>query len=113
MDLQVYLAITSVTSKEAAFLIEGEVDSLLQKGAVVMLPPHTDQFIIQLFVVEKKDKYSFRPVHFYPEEHFKIEGASMIKGLLQPGDSMCSSDLKDAYLAVPIAKEHRKYLCFL
>ena len=37
----------------------------------------------------------------------------MIKDLLQAGDWMRSLDLKDAYLAVLIAKEHRKYLCFL
>ena len=115
---QVHPAITSVTSKEAALLVEEEVDSLLQKGAVV--PPCTDQFISRLFLVEKKDKSSFRPVinlkplnTFIQKEHFKMEGASMIKDLLQPGDWMCSLDLKDAYLTVPIAKEHRKYLRFL
>ena len=42
-----------------------------------------------------------------------MEGASMTKDLLQPGDWMCSLDLKDAYLTVPIAKEHHKYLHFL
>jgi len=85
-----------------------------------VVPPQADQFISRLFLVEKKDKSSFRPVinlkplnTFIQKEHFKMEGASMIKDLLQQGDWMCSLDLKDAYLAVPIAKEHRKYLRFL
>ena len=42
-----------------------------------------------------------------------MEGASMIKDLLQPGDWMCSLDLRDAYQTVPIAKEHCKYLRIL
>ena len=110
---------TSVTSKDAAALVEEEVDSLLQKGAVEVAAPCADQFISRLFLVQKKDK-SFRPVinlkplnTFIQKEHFKMEEASMIKDLLQAGDWMCSLDFKDAYLAVPIAKEHCKYLRFL
>jgi len=76
--------------------------------------------ISRLFLVEKKDKSPFRPVinlkplnTFIQKEHFKMEGASMIKDLLQSGDWMCSLDLKDAYLTVQIAKEYHKYLRFL
>ena len=94
-------------------------ENLLLKQAVVVVPPCQDQFISRLFLVEKKDG-SFRPVvnlkplnGFIQKEHLKMEGASMIKDLLQPGDWMCSLDLKDAYLTVPIAKEHCKYLCIL
>ena len=79
---------------------------------MVVVPPYTDQFISWLFLVEKKDKSLFRPVinvkplnTFTQKEHFKMEGASMIKDLLQPGDWMYSLDLKDAYLAVPITKK--------
>ena len=97
----------------SALPVEEEVDSPLQKGAVAVVPSCIDQFISWLFLVEKMDKSSFRPVinlkplnTFIQKEHFKMEVASMIKDLLQPGDWMCSLDLKDAYLAVPIAKEH-------
>ena len=99
--LQVYPAVTSVTSKEAAALVEEEVDSLLQKGVVVVAAPCADQFISRLFLVQKKDK-SFRPVinlkplnTYIQKEHFKMEGANMIKDLLQAGDWMCSLDLKE------------------
>ena len=49
--------------------------------------------------------------HFHSEN--KIEDANMIRDLLQPWEWMCSLDLKDPYLTVPIAKKYRKYLCFL
>ena len=85
-----------------------------------MMPSCIDQFISQLFLVEKKEKSSFIPVinfkplnTFIQKEHFKMDGAGTIKDLLQPRDWICSLDLKDGYLAVPIAKEHCKYLCFL
>jgi len=74
----VYPAVTSVTSRQAALLVEEEVDSLLQKAAVVVVPSHTDQFISRV----EKDKSSSRPVinlkplnTFIQKEHFKVEGA--------------------------------------
>ena len=36
----------------------------------------------------------------------------MIRDLLQTADWMCSIDLKDAYLSISIAQEHRRYLRF-
>ena len=51
IPFQVYQAVTSVTSKEAATLVEEEVDSLLQKGAVAVAAPCADQFISWLFLV--------------------------------------------------------------
>ena len=96
-----------------------EVKSLLQKQAVTIVPPCRDQFISRLFLVRKKDG-SYRPVinlkplnAFIQKSHFKMEGVSMIKDVLQPGDWMCSLDLKDAYLSVSITKEHQRYLRFL
>ena len=53
---QVYLAITSVTSKEAALLIEGEVDSLIQRGAVVVVPPYKPVYQLAFPIVEKDFK---------------------------------------------------------
>jgi len=42
-----------------------------------------------------------------------MKGISRVKELLREGDWMCSVDLKDAYLLVAIAKQHRKYLRFV
>ena len=104
-------AVTSATSGEVSLLIEEEVKSLLQKEAIMIVPLCEDQFISWLFLVERKEG-SYHPVvnlkplnEFIQKAHFKMEGVGMIKHLLQPGDWMCSLDLKDAYFSVPIAKE--------
>lgn len=47
IPLQVDTAITLVTSKETFLLMEAEVENLLLKQAVVVVPPCKDQFIIQ------------------------------------------------------------------
>jgi len=49
--VEAHPATTSVTSKEAALPVEEEVDGLLQKGVVVVVPPLADQFISRLFLV--------------------------------------------------------------
>lgn len=71
----------------------------------------------QLFLVPKKDG-SQRPVInlkplnlFIKKQKFKMEGARVIRGLLQEGDWMVSIDLKDAYLSVPVAQGDIHYLC--
>lgn len=116
---QITPTITSVKSVEAFQLMEEEVQGLLEKQAIVVVPPCEDQFISRLFLVQKKDGsqcpvINLKPLNgFVQKQHFKMEGSSMVKDLLQPGDWMCSLDLKDAYYSVAIAKEHRKYLRFI
>ena len=41
-----------------------------------------------------------------------MEGIHMLKDLLRWGDFMAKIDLKDAYFAVPVSEEDRKYLRF-
>jgi len=99
--------------------MEEEVQGLLVKPAIVVVPPCKDQFISRLFLVQKKDgshrpMINLKPLNgFVQKQHFKMEGSSMVKDLLQPGDWMCYLNLKDAYHSVSIAKEHRKYLRFI
>ena len=45
--------------------------------------------------------------------HFKMEGAHLLKDLLQKGDWMISIDLKDAYLSVSVAQHYRHLLRFM
>jgi len=45
-------------------------------------------------------------------EHFKMEGVSVVKALIQPNHYLAKIDLKDAYFSIPISYEHRKYLVF-
>lgn len=49
---------------------------------------------------------------FPPKEKFKMEGLHTTRSLLRRGDFMMKLDLKDAYNAVPIHPESRKYLWF-
>ena len=44
---------------------------------------------------------------------FKMEGAGMLRDLLQRNDWLVSMDLKDAYLSIQIAEKDRKFLRFL
>ena len=95
-----------------------EILKLVQKDAVSLVDHHsqTDGFTSRMFLVPKKDG-SYRPItdlrelnRFIQWEHFKMEGIHLLKDLLQRGDGMVKLDLKDAYFAVPIHQEHRKFL---
>ena len=110
--------ITVVPKGETASIGE-EVQKLLEKGAIKVVDPCTDQFVSRIFLVPKKDGSS-RPVinlkllnQFMANLHFKMESLAMSRDLLKPGDWMASIDLKDAYLSVAIWEEHRKYLRFI
>ena len=94
--------------------MDAEVENLLVKQAVVVVPPYQDQFISHLFLVEKRDG-SYQPVVNLKPLYSKgtVQDRRSQHDQLQPRNWMCFLDLKDAFLTVPIAKEHHKYLCFL
>ena len=102
-------------------LIDQEVLALQQKQAIhkVFHPGGPDQFTSPLFTVPPKGG-SHRPVvklkglnHFVEYQHFKIDGVPVLKNLLKPKDFLTKIDLKDAYLTVPIWKQHQKFLRFI
>ncbi len=106
------------TSTQECESIDEEVTKLMQKAAVRQVEATEGQFLSRVFLVPKKDG-SQRPVVnlkplncFIKPQHFKMEGTRMVKDLLTQGDWMVSVDLKDAYLSVPVAEEHRKFLRF-
>ena len=51
--------------------------------------------------------------HFVEYKHFKMEGVPMLKTLLKPKDFLTKTELKDAYLTVPVWKQHQKLLQFI
>ena len=98
-------------------LITVEVGELLHKQAISRAVSD-DGFISNIFLLPKvKGKWrlilNFKALNVYTEhQHFKMEDIRCVKDLLNRGDYMCKLDLKDAYLSVPIAQCHRKYLKF-
>ena len=50
--------------------------------------------------------------HFVVSPYFKMESVRSVKNLVQPGDWLIKLDLKDAYLAVPIAPQNQRFLQF-
>ena len=107
------------TSTENATLITAEIAELLSKRAIVETLLSPDNYLSQIFLVEKKDGGQ-RPVinlkglnQFVRQEHFKMEGLHLLPDPLQPGDWMAKMDLKDAYLQVPIHPDHQPLLTFL
>uniref|UniRef100_A0A1X7V3L1 Reverse transcriptase domain-containing protein n=1 Tax=Amphimedon queenslandica TaxID=400682 RepID=A0A1X7V3L1_AMPQE len=89
---------------------------MISKGAVT--ESQTPPVFSTLFLVPRKDGGQ-RPVinfkklnSFISAPHFIIKGIYTLKSLLQKEDWLVKIDLKDAYLSIPISKEHRKYLCF-
>ena len=102
-------------------MLNQEVEDLLQKQAVdpVPIPLLQQGFISSMFVVPKKDEENCPVVNFKPlkqclvYEHFKIKGTHMLRDLLRKGDFLVKIELKDAYLTVPICKDHQKFLHFV
>ena len=99
-------------------IIDNEVYTLLQKGAITHAQPCKDQFLSNIFVRPKKNG-KMRPIinlkglnKFLVKTHFKMEHLLTILPLLQKDAYMTSLDLTDAYFTLPIADEHRKYLRF-
>jgi len=105
-------------SQSEALQVTIEVEAMLEKKAIEISVPQKDQFVGHTFLCLNNNR-SFRPVfnlkpfnRFVAYEHFKMEGMNMVTSLLQQGDWVCSIDIKDAYFAVLIVQEHRKYLKF-
>ena len=105
-------------SPENKVQITTEVQELLDKGAILETQLTPQNFVSQIFLVEKKGGGQ-RPVinlkglnQFVKTEHFKMEGLHLLPDLLQPQDWMVKMDLKDAYLQIPIHPDHQHLLTF-
>jgi len=104
--------------QEKQKLVNIEIQAMLEKGAIIAVPPCKGQFLSSIFLVEKKVSGQ-RPVinlknlnSFIPYDHFKMEGLHLLKEMLQEKDYLCKLDLKDAYFSVPLHKDSQKFLRF-
>ena len=109
---------TTVPKQDTMGLMEEEVRSLLNKGAVMEVDNSDKGFYSTMFLVPKKDGQQ-RPVinlkslnRFVNAPHFKMEGTHVVRDLIQQGDWLTRLNLKDAYFAIPVSTAHQKYLRF-
>jgi len=98
--------------------LQVQVQALLDKKAVE-LAPATAGFYSRLFLAPKKNG-EWRPVAdlsplnlYLAGQHFHMETTQSILAAMRPQKWSTSLDLKDAFLHVPIAQVHRKFLRFM
>ncbi len=100
---------TSVQGENARVL-RSEVMTLLEKGAIEMVPPALSEsgFYSRYFLVPKKDG-GLRPIldlrrlnHALMRRPFRMITLKQILSQIRTGDWFCSLDLKDAYFHIQI-----------
>ncbi|KAJ1131499.1 hypothetical protein NDU88_009835 [Pleurodeles waltl] len=111
----------SALEQEHLLLLEQEVQVLLSKGAVELVPEQERGrgCYSRYFLIPKKDG-RLRPIldlrilnWFLKQEKFKMLTLAQVLLALNKEDWMVSVDLQDAYFHIPILKSHRKYLQFM
>ena len=92
----------------------------MDKNAISESKFESNQFISNIFIVEKKKKGKFRPAinlmrlnEFISYHHFKMETLDVVLSSIKRISYFVSIDMKDAYLSVPIDINDKKYLKFL
>ena len=99
--------------------LEGEVQALLNKGAIELAPLPSPGFYNRLFVVMKASGAWRLVIDLstlnlrIQQTSFKMETLQSVLLSVRPGDWMVSLDLKDAYLQVPMHPDSRKFLRFM
>ena len=105
-------------NEQHAGVIDKEIHSLLQKDVITEVNDITDHFISNIFLREKTDG-KFRMIidlsdlnDHVTKHHFKMDHLETATNMMFPGAWLTSIDLKEAYYAIPLHEEDRKYICF-
>ncbi|XP_067241145.1 uncharacterized protein [Chanodichthys erythropterus] len=110
----------TVVTPEQSLVMEQEVMTLLQKGAIERVPPPSklSGFYSRYFIVPKKDG-GLRPIidlrvlnRSVQKLKFKMLTLKQIISQIRSEDWFVTIDLKDAYFHVSIHPSHRKFLRF-
>ncbi len=111
---------STLVGPEQALVMEREVDTLLRKEAIEVVPPHKREsgFYSRYFIVPKKDGGS-RPIldlcllnHSVSRLKFNMLTLRQVVSQIKSEDWFVVIDLKDAYFHVSILPTHRKFLRF-
>ncbi len=112
--------LTVVNSASKASVLQQELSSLLQKGAIEEIPQSEVErgFFSRYFLVSKRDG-SLRPIldlrrlnfSLYKGK-FKMLTIKTIMSQVQEGDWFVTIDLKDAYFHIQVVQRHRRFLQF-
>ena len=94
------------------------MQKLVEKGAAQQVQLSQVHLVSPVFVVLKSGG-GWRPIidlrllnSFLEPPHFKMEGLYIPMEVLKQGWQMAKIDLKDAYLTIPVAREHHCLLSF-
>ncbi|KAI2646500.1 Transposon Ty3-G Gag-Pol polyprotein [Labeo rohita] len=110
----------TLVGPEQALVMEQEVETLLRKEAIEVVPPHAreSEFYSRYFIVPKKDG-GLRPIidlrrlnHSVMKLKFKMLTIKQVVSQIRSEDWFVTIDLKDAYFQVSILPQHRKFLRF-
>lgn len=107
-----------IFSKKEEAIIDNEVKNLKEIGVLEKVEDVQNMYLSPIFVVPKKDgEYrmilNLKDLNFdIVYHHFKMETFETALKLIKPNCYMASIDIRHAYYSVPIAHEHRKFLCF-
>ncbi|XP_052473657.1 uncharacterized protein LOC128030230 [Carassius gibelio] len=112
--------LSSHTEENASHILKEEISSLLNKGAIQMVPPTlmNQGFYSRYFLVPKKDG-ALRPIldlrvlnkHLRKYNFRMLTHGSLARAIKQ-NDWFTSVDLKDAFFHISIYPPHRKFLRF-
>ncbi len=112
--------LTVVNSASKASVLQQELSSLLQKGAIEEIPQSDIErgFFSRYFLVPKRDG-SLRPIldlrrlnfSLYKGK-FKMLTMKTIMSQIQGGDWFVTINLKDAYFHIQVVQQHRRFLRF-
>ncbi|KAL0148085.1 hypothetical protein M9458_056625, partial [Cirrhinus mrigala] len=110
----------TLVGPEQGLVMEQQVDTLLRKEAIDVVPPHDREsgFYSRYFIVLKKDG-GLCPIldlrllnHSVMRLKFKMLTIKQVVSQIRSEDWFVTIDLKDAYFHVSIIPQHRKFLRF-
>ncbi|KAI2644245.1 Transposon Ty3-I Gag-Pol polyprotein [Labeo rohita] len=110
----------TLVGPEQALVMEQEVETLLRKEAIEVVPPHDreSRFYSRYFTVPKKDG-GLRPIIDFRHLNrsvmklkFKMLTVKQVMSQIRSEDWFVTIDLKDALFHVSVLPQHRKFLRF-